>query len=57
MLKQAYMFVDLWVKFFETRGDTAIKSYNQEIFSERIKRREMLRKEDIKRQKNKLIDI
>ena len=51
------MFVDLWVKFFETRGDTAIKSYNQEIFSERIKRREMLRKEDIKRQKNKLIDI
>ena len=51
------MFVDLWTKFFETKGDATIKSYNQKLFAERIKRRKKSRKEDTKRQKNKSIDI
>ncbi len=46
------MLVVLWA-----RGDATIKSYNQKLFIERIKRRKILRKEDIKRQKNKSIDI
>ncbi len=51
------MLVDFWAKFFETNGDATIKSYNQKLFSERIKRRKLSRKEDKKRQRNKSIDI
>ena len=51
------MLVDLWTKFFEAKGQATIKYNNQVIFSERIKRREMLRNKVVKSQKNKSKDI